>query len=199
MRVAAASLLALLLAHMMTFGTSRSVVVFSRQFHTAAADQGNTLTTEPFVIPARGGNLRVTASSKVWNNWVELTMSLVGPDNLTFYAAPSIEYYYGEDSDGSWSEGSQSAAVDFASVPGGTYRLLIEPYAGTYATDLARQPSGRPYSNVDFTVTITRHVPSSWNFVLALLLLLPYPIYRFFADRMSTTPSPRPAIQGARR
>ena len=50
---------------------------------------------------------------------VELDLSLVGPGDTVFHAAPSIEYYYGVDSDGNWSEGSQYASVTFASVPGG--------------------------------------------------------------------------------
>jgi hypothetical protein len=174
-RIAMVALLVLLLAHVITFGTSRSAVLFTQTFHTTAADKGHTLTTDPFVIPEKGGNLRITAGSLVLNDWVQLGISLVGPGDLTFNAAPSIEYYEGVDSDGSWTEGSRSTDVTFASVPGGSYRLLIEPYAGAYT----------PLSDTDvaFTVTVTRHVPSGWNFWLALLLLLAYPLYRTLADR----------------
>jgi hypothetical protein len=186
MRVGAIAVLALFLAHMIPFGTNRSAVVFTRTFHTTAADQGRTLTTDAFQVPGTGGNLLVTASSQVRNNWVELDLSLVGPNDITFFAAPSIEYYYGEDSDGPWSEGAQSTDVSFAAVPGGSYRVLIDPYAGVYETDLARQQAaGRALTPVDFTVTVTRHVPSWPNFMFALLLLVPYPIFRFFRDRAS--------------
>jgi Domain of unknown function (DUF4178) len=183
-RVAAIAVLVLLLAHMISFGTSRSATLFTQTFHTTAADKGHPLTTDPFVIPDKGGNLRITATSPVDNNWVQLGLSLVGPGDVTFNAAPSIEYYEGADSDGSWSEGSQSASVTFAAVPGGSYRLLIEPYAGAYTPD----PGHRTFSwaagdDVEFSVTVIRHVPNWWNFWLALLLLVPYPVYRILADR----------------
>jgi Domain of unknown function (DUF4178) len=183
-RIAVVAIVVLLLAHMITFGTSRSAVLFTQTFHTTAADKGHILTTTPFVIPEKRGNLRITATSPVLNNWVQLGLSLAGPGDVTFNAAPSIEYYEGVDSDGAWSEGAQSADVTFAAVPGGSYRLLIEPYAGAYAPDPTREPS--PWASdgdVEFSVTVTRHVPSGWNFWLALLLLVSYPIYRILADR----------------
>ena len=191
--VAAIALIALLNAHFAKFGTSRSLVVFNQSFHTTTADKGRTLATDSFEIPEKGGNLRITARSDVYNNWVEPDIALVGPGDTVFYATPSIEYYYGTDSDGNWSEGKQYAEITFASVPGGTYRLLIEPYAGAYATDSARakwRPSG---DNVDFSVTVTRHVPSGWNFFFALLLLAPYPIYRIVVDRALRVSSSHPA------
>ena len=55
---------------------------------------------------------------------------------------------------------------------------MIEPYAGAYAEELPAGRTQRPPSTVDFTVAIARHVPSWWNFLFALLLLVPYPIYR---------------------
>jgi hypothetical protein len=182
-RVAAVALLVLLLAHMIGFGTSRSAVVFTQTFHTTTLDKGRTLTTDPFVIPGKGGNLRITARSPVLNNWVELGLALVGPGDITFNAAPSIEYYEGTDSDGVWTEGAQSASATFAAVPGGSYRLLIEPYAGAYTPNPARQTSPGGDDDVDFSVTVTRHVPSWGNFWVALLLLVAYPVYRILADR----------------
>jgi len=180
----------LLLLHMIPFGTSRSAVVFGQTFHTTSADEGRTLTTEAFTVPATGGNLRITAQAPVFNNWIELGVSLVGPDDITFNATPSIEYYYGQDSDGSWSEGSQSTSVTFRSVPGGDYRLLIEPYAGAYRANPENPNAWKPNTPVDFTVTVTRHVPSWGNFWIALLLLIPYPIFRYFFP--STPPAPKP-------
>jgi hypothetical protein len=170
----------LLLLHMIPFGRFHSDVVFWRTFHTTSADEGRTLTTEVFNIPGKGGNLRIDAQSPVYNNWVELGVSLVGPNDITFNATPSISYYYGQDSDGSWSEGSQSTDVTFRSVPGGDYRMLIEPYAGGYRVNPDNPNALKTNTPVDFTVIVTRHVASWGNFWIALLLLIPYPIFRFF-------------------
>jgi hypothetical protein len=193
--VALLSLLALVIAHSVTFGTSRSLVVFNQYFHTTSADKGRTISTDDFVVPEKGGNLRITARSAVNNNWMEPDIALVGPGDVVFNATPSIEYYTGTDSDGDWSEGAQYAEVTFASVPGGTYRLLIEPYAGAYATNPSRPAWAPSRDSVDFSITVTRHVPSGWNFFFALLLLVPYPIYRFFADwgpRHASSPTSQP-------
>jgi hypothetical protein len=152
--------------------------VFSQTFHTTAANEGQTLTTPDFDIPGKGGNLRITARSQVYNNWVELALSLVGPEDMTYSATPSIEYYAGEDSDGPWTEGAQYADVTFRSVPGGSYRLLIEPYAGGYRANPSN-PASRPTTNdVAFSVTVTRHVPDMWSFWLAFLLIAAWPSYR---------------------
>jgi len=110
----------------------------------------------------------------------------VGPNDQTFETTPSIEYYSGYDEDGSWTEGSRDASVRFASVPGGTWRLLIEPYAGVYD-----QSGANP---VDFTVTLTRHVASWWLFWVALLVLLPWPLWQFFFGRDTAYSPPRARI-----
>jgi hypothetical protein len=186
-----AAALVLIVLQSITFGTHRSVVVFSRTFHTTAANEGQTLTTDPFDIPGTGGNLLITARSRVNNNWVELPLSLVGPGDVTYAATPSIEYYSGVDEDGSWSEGAQYAEVTFKSVPGGSYRLLIEPYAGGYRSNPS-DPASRPTtSDVAFSVTVTRHVPDMWSFWLAFLVLAAYPLYRLVTSPWRHVPPSR--------
>jgi hypothetical protein len=111
---------------------------------------------------------------------------------VTYNATPSIEYYAGEDSDGEWSEGAQSADVTFKSVPGGSYRLLIEPYAGGYHSNPGSL--SRPTTNdVAFSVTVIRHVPDMWSFWLAFLLIAAYPAYRLVIARWRHVPPPRVA------
>jgi hypothetical protein len=189
----AAAAVALIVLQSITFGTNRSAVVFSQTFHTTAANEGRTLTTADFDIPGTGGNLRITARSSVYNDWVELPLSLVGPGDVTYAATPSIEYYYGTDSDGAWSEGAQYSQVTFRSVPGGTYRLLIEPYAGGYHANPSN-PASRPTTkDVAFSVTVTRHVPDMWSFWLALLLIAAYPSYRLVSAPWRHAAAPRMA------
>jgi hypothetical protein len=189
----AAAALALIVLQSITFGTYRSVIVLSQTFHTTAANEGQTLTSAEFDIPGKGGNVWITARSQVYNNWVELTLALVGPGNVTYSATRSIEYYAGEDSDGAWSEGAQYADVTFKSVPGGSYRLLIEPYAGGYRANPSN-PAARPTTNdVAFSVTVTRHVPDMWSFWLAFLLVAAYPSYCLVTTLWQRVPPPRTA------
>src|ERR1700722_15868478 len=188
--VFAGAMLALILLQSITFGANRSVVVFSRMFHTTAANEGQTLTAGPFDIPGNSGNLRITSWSRVSNNWVELQLALVGPGDVTYSASPSIEYYSGQDSDGPWSEGSQYAEVTFKSVPGGAYRLLIEPSAGGYHVNSSDPNSAPTTTDVAFSVTVTRHVPDMWSFWLAFLVLAAYPSWRLVAGLFRHAPPP---------
>jgi len=178
-RVGVYAAIALFLLQLLPFGPGHGTIVFSRSFHAVKADEGHTVVSDPFIIPGKGGNLRISGQSPVSNDWVELSTTLSGPNNTAYSATLPIEYYDGNDSDGAWSEGSRSANVTFRSVPGGEYRLLIEPYAGVFKNAVTR--FGPPA--VDYTVTVTRHVTTWAEFLLALVLLLAYPITRYFMDR----------------
>lgn len=215
MRVLRFSLLAiaaLFLLHAVPFGRSRSLQVFQKSFTATASDRGRTVVTDPFEVPDAGGNLRIDIHTKLRNDWVELGVSLVRePGDLTFTGRSAIEHYSGYDSDGAWSEGGDDGSVTFRSVPGGTYRLLMDPDAGAFA----RAPAPRPVDkfgistmprpgglaagqgsagqgtaagadpSITFDVTVRRHVPAPELFWLALIILIPYPAYRLFFRRRS--------------
>ncbi len=198
LRVAVVAFVVLCLLDIVPFGRSRSLPVFQQAFTTGAADRGRTLATEPFTVPDASGNLQIQVHAPVQDDWFEVGLALVRqPDDLTFTARPTIEYYSGSDSDGSWEEGSQSARVVFTNVPGGSYRLLLDTDAGAYA----RQPSANLIASmrqaknlppdapdptlISFDVTVRRHVPAQEFFWIALALLAPYPLYRLFFRRGS--------------
>ncbi|MBX9813712.1 MAG: DUF4178 domain-containing protein [Sphingomonas sp.] len=61
------------------------------------------------------------------NGWVELDYALVDRKTQARYeAGAAAEQYHGVDSDGSWSEGSRGARVSVASVPAGSYDLVVD-------------------------------------------------------------------------
>jgi hypothetical protein len=170
-RVAVFGVLALLVLHMVDFGQDRGVPVFAQSFVTSAGDKGRTLTTDPFTVPGKGGNLQIVLQApSLMNDWLAADMSLVDQQNdRGFSVAREVDYYQGSDSDGPWTEGSHAASASFASVPGGTYRLLITPDAGIYTTP-------NPYNrSLAFQVIVRRHVPSWATFWVCLLLILAYP------------------------
>ena len=167
-KVAVFATIALLVLHALSFGSYRRQPVFEQTFETNASDRGRVLSSGPFDVPGRGGNLEITVSApSLTNDWLETDMSLVDQQNdRGFSVLRNVEYYQGRDSGGPWHEGSHYAHAVFASVPGGTYRLMVTPDAGAYT---------RNGTTLPFTVTVRRHVPSWATFWLGLTLILGFP------------------------
>lgn len=191
--IAACVLLTLLSA--ISFGASRSTQVFRQAYRVSASDRSHPIASAPFTIPDRSGNLRLDLYAPVQNDWVSLNLSLVGEGGApVFDAVRTIEYYTGTDSDGSWEEGSQNARVLFRSVPGGSYRLLVEFDAGKLDRSSgltarlaasANNAPAPPGPTVAFTVEARRHVPAPEWFWIGLGLIVPYPVYRLLFKRGS--------------
>jgi len=80
-----------------------------------------------------------------------------------------VSYYYGHDSDGSWSEGSTVDRATIPSVPSGRYYLRVQPELGT----------DNPNPLV-FMLMLQRDVPSVAFFGAVLALLAIPPILALF-------------------
>jgi Domain of unknown function (DUF4178) len=124
-----------------------------------------------------GGRQKVeikTTSSDFDNAWIDLDISLVErTTQATIEAAAVVEKYSGYDSDGAWSEGSRSKSTKIASVPSGTYDLVIEAAAKSWPA-----PSGvGEYSAMMLTTTVSSGGVFFSNLVLALVLLAIPPIW----------------------
>ena len=64
------------------------------------------------------------------NNWLDLDLELVNAKTGQVYPESiELEYYYGTDEDGAWSEGAKHNSVAISSAPAGEYYLTIEPSA----------------------------------------------------------------------
>jgi len=83
--------------------------------------------TEPFTLP-HGGNLQVNVQAPVDNSWLYLDGALINDETggLDEFDV-EVSYYHGSDSDGSWTEGSQTSAAYIGSVPAGRYVLRLAP------------------------------------------------------------------------
>jgi hypothetical protein len=149
---------------------------------TSVADNSNVYTMDVAIQPyqkdqtfgspsfnlPKEGNVLIQSASAIQNDWVELGLSLVNEQTNEEYAVQqAIEYYYGRDSDGSWSEGKQYAETYLSNVPSGNYRLLIDVDAGAFL-------KGSPAT---FSLNVTRDVPSWSNFWCTVLLLVIYPLF----------------------
>jgi len=140
--------------------------------------------TQPFVID-RPGNVQVRVDAPVANSWLYVDGALIneetgGLDEFDLEAS----YYHGQDSDGSWSEGSQSAAAYVATVPPGRYVLRLAP----------QWQAGLPVRG--YEVTVRSRVPRFTYLFLAMLSVFAWPVlaswsaFRFHVARWSESDHP---------
>jgi hypothetical protein len=137
----------------------------------------------PFETP-RAANLELQVKAPVSNSWLYLDGALINEatGELTEFDV-EVSYYYGRDSDGSWSEGGQSATRYLAAVPAGRYLLRLAPqWPG------AKAP---PYQ-----VQLRSGVPRFYQLVLLGLALFAWPMlvgwrqFRFEMERWSESDHP---------
>ena len=117
--------------------------------------------TDTFEVKGHTSDIELTTRATVDNNWIYLNYALINQDTGHAYDfGREVTYYYGYDSDGSWSEGSRENNVTVPSVPPGNYYLRVEPESD-------------PHSGIiPYTITLKRDVPQLSFFGLAVLALL---------------------------
>ncbi len=166
------------------------VVVTCAQFHswrmadnTRVLDYTNTFvpntkktdtTTPVFVLERDKGNVAITTSAPVRNSWFWIGGEMVNNDTGESYPfEQSVEYYYGTDSDGAWSEGGNTSTLQISSVPKGKYYINLDYESGSFVTT-DPQP---------FEIAIYRNVPTFENWLWTLFFLSVLPVISFMKMR----------------
>jgi hypothetical protein len=139
----------------------------------------------PFTVET-DGNLQVKVSAPVANSWVYFDGALINEDTGEVDDFDlEVSYYFGQDSDGSWSEGGTTAARYIPAVHPGRYTLRLEP----------QWEAGRP-PPTDYTVTVRSRVPRFLYAAAAVLAVLLWPVilswkwFRFEVARWSESDHP---------
>ena len=133
----------------------------------ANAQAAQTIFSQPFDIKANR-NIRISATAPVSNSFADLDVDLVNEQSQEVESVNiPIEYYFGTDSDGSWTEGSTNQDATLSSLAGGKYTLRVE---GTW------QDWQKP---MPVTVKVEQNVNRGVNFVCALIALLIVPVIGF--------------------
>jgi hypothetical protein len=140
--------------------------------------------SEAFVVD-RPGNLQVKVRAPVNNSWLYLDGALINEDTgeLDEFDV-EVSYYTGTDSDGSWSEGNNTAAAYIGGVPAGRYVLRLAPQF---------EPGRAPGS---YDVTVRSRVPRFTHLFLAVLAMSAWPVlaswqaFRFHVARWSESDHP---------
>jgi hypothetical protein len=125
--------------------------------------------SEPFEIRKRG-NVRAELQAPVSNTWLGVQGDLVNEQTgevVSFYE--EVGYYFGSDSDGSWSEGGKEEAEYLSAVAPGRYVLRTTAFF-----------DGRPQQGQSYRVTLVSDTPRGTWFCCSLVLLLIAPALAYF-------------------
>jgi hypothetical protein len=131
----------------------------------------NTPGEHSFVTPIfelKGGpsSVEVKIYTNLDNDWVYFSMALINEEaGEAWDFGREVSYYYGRDSDGSWTEGSKTDVSMIPRVPPGRYYLRIEP-------EMETKPDLYQRRNVAYSVEVRRDVPTYWPAAAGFLLLL---------------------------
>jgi hypothetical protein len=132
------------------------------------ATAAQTAFSQPFDIKANR-NIRISASAPVSNSFAELDVDLVNDQSQEVESVNiPIEYYFGSDSDGAWTEGSKDQDATLSSLPAGKYTLRVE---GTWQD--WQQP-------MPITLKVEQNVNRGVNFLCAFVVLLIVPVLGLF-------------------
>jgi hypothetical protein len=124
--------------------------------------------TEPFQITKQGG-VEISASAPVNNNWLGLDLELINQTTGEHFPAElTVEYYYGHDEDGNWTEGGQRASTSIPGLSTGTYTLAMETEADPAITKM------------NYTIEVSGGQTYWSNFFLCGIALLVWPIYNAY-------------------
>lgn len=151
------ALLIMLMGNVMTAG-NRQVLNGRFRHESLPPDSAAAFVTDVFALDGRPSSVVVSFDTDADNNWVYFDLALI--DEATGQsreATKQISYYAGVDSDGSWSEGSRSGRVRYASVPRGRYFIRVASQGG--------EPGRGP---IEYTMSVRRDVPGYGFYGLAL-------------------------------
>jgi hypothetical protein len=122
------------------------------------------LFTDPFEVP-RSGNVQIKVNAPVSNSWLYLDGALINEETGAVDEFDvEVSYYFGRDSDGSWTEGGTRGLAYVGHLPPGRYVLRLAPQ-----WEAGKMPSG-----YDFAVR--SRVPRFHYVLLAALALLAWPL-----------------------
>lgn len=167
-------LVAALLGMMFYFSfKAQNEVVFKKSFIFNPASGGEkSFVTETFELKGDSANVAVDISTDVQNSWIYLAMALINDETGQAYDfGREVSYYSGVDSDGSWTEGSNSDDTVLPAIPAGRYYLRVEPESDPVPTGalFIKRP-------VNYSIKLTRDVPYYLRYILGILLLF-FPIF----------------------
>lgn len=146
--------------------TAQNKQVFAERYRFwANAQAESSYVTPVFELSGRPTNVEIETITDLSNNWAYFNFALINQDTGQAYDfGREVSYYFGQDSDGSWTEGSKTDTATLSSIPAGRYYLLVDPELAPGLTSL------------DYSIRVRHDVPRSAYFWLTAVLLLIPPV-----------------------
>lgn len=146
--------------------------------------------TPVFELHGRESDVEVETNASLSNQWLYFNYALINDETGQAYDfGREVSYYYGRDSDGSWTEGSRHDSVIVPGVPSGRYYLRVEP------------ESDANLGSMSYSITVTRDVPVLSLYLTALAALFAPVIFiswrRFNFEQMRWAESDHPWIKSS--
>lgn len=159
----AVSLAILLLFQLKHLARSTNDLIYQDEWPVTGIQSGAEIPIGELHITSPINNLAIESFSPVDNSWVEVNYELESTTgDSSAWTTHAIEYYYGWDSDGRWSEGGQRLDSVITDLDLGDYKLIATVDSQTAPLTVA--------------TTIRANVPIWSNFVVTVLLILLGPI-----------------------
>ena len=184
--------LALAACLVIAIGTAASTHVLDRELSVPLDGATQTSVLGPITVTGAREKVRIEGrAGSLDNMWVDLDYSLVDRATQQSYDAYGIaEYYHGTDSDGAWSEGSSQPETGLASIPRGTYDLVVEaaahrwidPKAPTSGNSFAA-PDTLTVPTVPVAISVDRGGGFAGPFFLALIAIGLWPLIAWSRHR----------------
>lgn len=179
--------LALVACLVIAIGTAGSARVLQRDVGVPLDGATHTVVLGPITVTGAREKVKIAGNAGGLDNmWVDLDYSLVDRKTQENYDASGVaERYHGQDSDGAWSEGSARPMTQFASIPRGSYDLMVDAAAHRWTDPQASStvsgiwgstPTADPAGTIPVTITIDRGGGFAGPFFLALLAIAIWPL-----------------------
>ena len=137
MLLIAAGALLFMLAALLLFSGERELAFGTLPIAADGREQSASLGPITLGAPWQKVTIRAEVPA-IDNGWVDLDFALVDRKTQARYEAGGVaERYSGVDSDGAWTEGNRRTSVSVASVPAGSYDLVVD-YQGNRWSDTSQ-------------------------------------------------------------
>ncbi len=136
-------------------------------------------------LPRTSSAVKIEARASLDNSWVDLDYALVNRvTQQRIEASSTAEAYHGQDSDGYWSEGNSQPETLFASVPAGSYDVVVEATAYNWQPTGSYDAPSTLYPPIPATISVSSNAVFWGNFWLALIAIAIWPAWLYSRNRL---------------
>lgn len=147
---------------------AKEELVFQKTYVFNESNSKKEIHTPSFDLKYGTKNAEIKIIANVSNNWVYANFTLINEKTgEAFNTDIEASYYYGYQDGESWTEGSNWNSQVISSIPEGRYYLVIYPECSQYY-------------EIESKIEVTRDVPIYSNMIIAISILLLFPIGYFY-------------------